>query len=86
MDLLLYSNTTQEYVSITHNIVFPRIEELIVSLVEGLWLEKWNDLRAASYYGMIEMFGGRAEVVKAAQKSIPSEIKALEGKPLSVKE
>lgn len=66
--------------------VFPRVEELIVSLVEDLWFEKWNDLRAISYYGMIEMFGGKAEVVKAAQKSILNEVKALEGRTVSVKE
>ncbi|KAI1912220.1 hypothetical protein LOZ61_003381 [Ophidiomyces ophidiicola] len=67
-----------------HTVVFPPLTTLATLLIESLWQENWYNLRPLSYFGMIEMYGGKEEVTLAVLRSIPNEIRNLEGKSISV--
>ena len=64
--------------------IFPDLEEVIRTLINGLHDEQWEELQHLAYFGLITLFGGKECVLKAAMDSLQPLIKGLKAKELTV--
>lgn len=55
-------------------------------MIDGLYNETWKDLKSLPYCSMITMYGGKDAVLRNVLDSIAGDIRALEGKPVTVDE